>query len=79
MFGKAWSRYGTPHGLVNGIYLLHKVTEGSVSCLCDRKGQAAAALPGTIPCLDLPALRDYALIPYNPYSSVTEANFSVMF
>ena len=67
------------HGLVNSIYLLRKVTEGSVFCLCSPKGNTAAAVPGIIPCLDLAALTNYAHIPRDAHSSVTEANFSVIF
>ena len=65
--------------VINGIYHLHKVIEGSAFCLCNRKNRAAAAEPDTIPYLDPPVLTGYALIPHTAYSSVTEANFSVMF
>ena len=55
-------------------YLHHKLTEGIVFCHSTQKSGC-----GTIPSPDLPALIHYALIPRDAHSSVTKANFSVIF
>lgn len=76
MSGKAWSRCITTDGSVNSFYALHGLRQHPLSL---PEGQVVAAVPDTTSCPDLPALTGSILISLNAYSSVTEANFSVMF